>query len=204
MGDTLTTIIDLLTCVVESTNKYGVRSSKRTDEIHRKIADIIEKYNENLECKIEHKIGTICVDICVFSKKNKKLLLCVSVKASQNNIKQNEKNNENIKLGESDKIKYSCDGDVQIIFLDIVPVECPYYSEKNKIKKIEKNDMNRWIHNNELLLKIANRFYKKIDDICTIFVEYDYVSKGTTKFKKYHESNDFNRFISVIKSLECL
>jgi hypothetical protein len=186
--------------IVNSTNSYGVKSSKRTDIIHNTIANLISHLNNALECKIEYNVGNISVDICVFDKPTHALIMCINLKASQNNIAQNATNNENVKLGESSKIKYNVSDHVKIIFLDIIPIKSPYYSKTGDIKKYETINPHTWRQKNKKLLEIANYQSKKIDGIYSLFVDYNYVDRGNTSFNKCIDTLEFIEFIELIKT----
>ena len=89
--------------VVDATNTYGVRSSKRTDAIHMFIKLYIESRNPNVTCVVEYSLktglGIFKVDVAVFHKTTHELLACLLFKGLTSSISKNDKNYAHHKLG---------------------------------------------------------------------------------------------------------
>jgi hypothetical protein len=191
-------------CIVDSSNEFGIRSSKRTNPIHELIAKMITTENPDLICKIEHKLdistGSFKVDIS--ASKDGIVKLLVSVKASLNNIKQNMTNNENVKGGELLKM-VNAFPEAKIVFLDFIPIECPYYCTNGNPKHIEKFNPEKIFKENSDLLKILSpRGISLCDGIFTIFTNNKYPhTRGNLEFINIINCNDMDRFINLVKEL---
>ena len=191
-------------CIIESTNEFGIRSSKRSDPIHKKIAGIIVELNPNLTCKIEDKLkistGSFRVDISVW--RCSKVICLISVKAPLNNIQQNMTNGQNVKGGELLKM-INAHPDAKIVFLDFIPVECRYYFKDGLSKKVESFVPEKIIKSNSELLKILSpRGISLCDGIFTIFTKNNYSNKrGKLEFVEVVDYSDMDKFVQLIREL---
>jgi hypothetical protein len=191
-------------CIVNSSNEFGIRSGKRTNPIHECIAKMITTANPELNCKIEHKLdistGSFKVDISASRDSVVKLL--VSVKASLNNIKQNMTNNENVKGGELLKM-VNASPQAKIVFLDFIPIECPYYCKDGKIQRIEKFNPEEIFKENLKLMKVLSpKGLSLCDGIFTVFTNNKYPdTQGKLEFIGITDCSDMDRFIKLVKEL---
>lgn len=190
-------------CIVDTTNRYGVRSSKRTAEIHTCISKFIEKINPTLTCKIEQSLaistGTYDADIVAFKDGERKLI--VSFKANLNNIKQNVTNNENVKGGELLKI-FNSSPHSKIVFLDVIPVECPYYESNGHIKCMEVNTPTKIREKNTNLLRILSPGGLMLcTGIFTLFTKNKYITRTNLEFEGIVDMDDMFGFVEIIRSL---
>lgn len=191
-------------CIVDSSNQFGIRSSKRTNPIHELITKIIIEENPGLTCKIEDKLnistGSFKVDISASRDGIVKLL--VSVKAPLNNIKQNMTNNENVKGGELLKM-VNAYPKAKIVFLDFIPSECPYYLENGETKNIEKFSPEKIFKENlELMEVLSPRGVPLCDGIFTIITNNKYPdTRGNLEFIGITDCSDMDKFIKLVKEL---
>jgi hypothetical protein len=191
-------------CIVDSSNQFGIRSSKRTNPIHELISKIIIEENPGLTCKIEDKLnistGSFKVDISASRDGIVKLL--VSVKASLNNIKQNLTNNENVKGGELLKM-VNAYPKAKIVFLDFIPSECRYYLENGETKNIEKFSPEKIFKENlELMEVLSPRGVPLCDGIFTIITNNKYPdTRGNLEFIGITDCSDMDKFIKLVKEL---
>lgn len=198
---------NLIDCVVKTTNEYGIRSPKRTNDIHSFIKTFIETQNANLSCTIEYplrtELGIFKVDLAVFDKRTDRLCMCVLFKALTSSIAKNCKNYEHNKIGEAVKAKSGMDTDAKLVYIDVIPVRCPTY-KKDKIGGWEKHNPVNVRENAIRLQRVTNngRAYPIIDDIYTIFVDYEYdvVSHAITS-RSIVDSSDMLRFVQLLLEL---
>ena len=198
---------DLVECIVGATNKYGVRSPKRTDDIHSFIKTFIETQNSNLSCIIEKplqtELGTFKVDLAIFDRRTGRLCACVLFKALASSIAKNCKNYEHNKIGEAVKAKSGMDSDTKLVYIDVIPIRCPTY-KKGKISAWEKRNPENVRKNAVRLQTVTNsgRTRPIIDDIYTIFVDYEYddVYKKIA-IKSIVDSSDIARFVQLLAEL---
>jgi hypothetical protein len=197
----------LVDTIIESTNKYSIRSSRRTDQIHNMIAKHIEcKYPDKVYYKCEYplkiKTGTHKVDIVIFDKNNHTILFCISFKAPLNNINQNIANYENTKFGEFIKMRTAIPKNAGIIFIDVIPIECPYFKKDDTISRMEKiipiNHKKRTINQLEILRYDDN---EQQAHIFSLFVKYEYINKKQIKFSSIENDEDIQRLFEIINSM---
>jgi len=191
--------------LVESTNKYGVRSSKRADEVHACIAEYITHRNHGLSCRVEYKLptalGDFDVDIAVF--RGQVLVACVLFKGLNSSITKNAKNYEHNKLGEAIKAKSGMPDTAKLVYLDVIPIRCPTYGSGNIIKCWESHSPPLVRDHAQRLCNVANkgRAYPIIDDVYTIFVEYTYHEDRRFELVSVVDDSDVPRFDTFIDSL---
>jgi ribosomal protein L31 len=196
---------DLCNLIVTSTNEHSVRSSKRTDDIHTKVASFIEEANPRVTCVIEDRLsiatGTIKVDIVVKDKQTQSIVACVSLKASMNNVLQNRTNNENVKCGEAIKITSAIPLNAKLVFLDIVPDKTPYYTKDGTFKHMETNTPSTCKERESKLMAMVNQRAEIISDIYTVFPSYVWESRASVKFDKMVDCSDLERMVTFIQGL---
>ena len=204
--DPMAESLALFSITAESTTKHASRSSKRTDDIHLALIDLIHRTNPLLECLNEHKLniatGTFDVDICVRLRSTGKIVACISLKASISNIAQNRTNNENVKLGEAIKIRSSIPSTAKLMFFDILPASCPYYKKDGSVKNIEKRDNAASRVKSEALVRMANTVCANlIDGIYTIVANYTYNENKSITFESISDIGDMSGFLSMVSQL---
>jgi hypothetical protein len=191
-------------CIIDSSNKFGIRSPKRSDPIHKLIADIITIINPELSCRIEEKLkissGSFKVDISV--RHGSKMVCLISFKAPLNNIKQNMTNGQNVKGGELLKM-INAYPDAKIIFMDFIPVQCCYYYKDGRMKNTETFVPEKVIKSNSDLIKILTpRGVSLCDGIFTVFTNNIYPElRGQLEFVEVVNHSDMDRFVEFIRQL---
>jgi hypothetical protein len=183
----------------------GSRSSKRTDLIHHGIGESVMDWFPDITYKIEQKmnthIGTYKVDVVLY--KNDKPILFILVKAPLCNIKQNETNTQNSCLGEIVKL-YKSYPTIPIVMFDFMPIECPYYSKDNTIKKIEKFEIKDVRETSKLfkeLTEIPGLKNPMLRDRFIVFTNLSQTSKDNLSFDSFEDKNDIERFQNFVKTL---
>lgn len=194
----------LATHIVESTNRFSVRSSKRTDVVHTYIKEYIQSRNPLISCKVEYKLqtklGNFDVDIAMF--KEEKLVACLLFKGLTSSISKNSKNYEHNKIGEAIKAKSGM-GDAKLVYLDVIPVRCPTYGAADDIKCWETHTPDKIRSRSAQVASVVNegRVRPVIDDIYTVSVEYAYHPKRVIELTGIVDESDIPRFDSFIAGL---
>jgi len=119
------------------------RSSKRTDCIHERIAQLVDEKYPNLETMTEHQLEgdgfhkSFKVDIV--SCDEEKLHTAYLVKMVNSNYAQNANNYANTTVGEVARLMAA---DFipphRIVFLNLYPVEAPYFRKDGQLKSWQK------------------------------------------------------------------
>lgn len=193
-------------CIVETTNLFGIRSSKRTDAIHSMLKTYIETRNPRVSCTVEYKLATLLggfdVDIAVFEKDTPHLLACLLFKGLTSSIAKNSKNYEHNKIGEAVKAKSGM-GSARLLFLDVVPIRCPTYGTDDAIKCWETHTPESIRARSELLKRVINEGRERpiIDDIYTICVDYAYQPNRKIELTSVIDDADMARMNAFIDSL---
>lgn len=194
----------LATRIVESTNQFSVRSSKRTDIVHAYIKQYIESRNPRVSCKLEYKLetklGNFDVDIAMFDRE--KLVACLLFKGLTSSISKNSKNYEHNKIGEAIKAKSGM-GDAKLVYLDVIPVRCPTYGKSDDVKCWESHPPEKVRERSIQVAQVANdgRVRPIIDDVYTLSVDYAYHPERVIEFVKVVDDSDFVRFDRFIDEL---
>jgi hypothetical protein len=197
----------LVTQLVESTNEYGVRSSKRTDNVHAVILAYVESKNPGVfgvvEYRLPTKLGNFDVDIALFDKVTRKLVVCVLFKGLTSSISKNSKNYEHNKIGEAVKAKSGMGVGTKLVYIDVVPVRCPTYKGDWTIKGWEKHLPEKVRQDAVRLQVVVNdgRTTPIIDDIYTVSVDYDYLPDHSVAFRSIVDDSDMTRFDQLIAGL---
>lgn len=192
--------------IVDSTNLYGVRSSKRTAVIHNSIKDYIQSRNPRVSCVVEHRLstrlGTFDVDVAIFEKNTPRLVACLLFKGLTSSIAKNNKNYEHNKIGEAVKAKSGM-GDAKLVYLDVVPIRCPTYGAGEVIRGWESHEPSKVRTRVELLKEVANadRVRPLIDDVYTVSVNYNYQPDCKIELAEVVDESDLARFYAFIDGL---
>lgn len=197
---------NLALTTVDATNKHSVRSSKRTDGIHERIAQRIVELNPRLAYRLEHKLptklGPFDVDIVLFDKGV--IVACILFKGLTSSIAKNKKNYEHNKIGEAVKAKSGMSKEAKLIYLDVIPVRCPTYkTDKTLPPKWETHAPETVRAETLRLIDVVNedRMIPLIDDIYNVFVDYSYDPTGKVGLNSVVDASDLDRFDELIKSL---
>ena len=191
--------------VASSTNEHGVRSSKRTAIIHNCISSYMTHRNPDIRCVVEHSLSTMMgdfkVDIAVFI--GDVLVACLLFKGLTSSISKNEKNYEHNKLGEAMKAKTGMSKTAKLVYLDVVPIRCPTYKTDDSIGAWESHLPESVRERNDTLRKVANmdRVVPLIDDIYTVSVDYEYMSRSEIAVKTVVDDSDLIRFEAFLTGL---
>jgi hypothetical protein len=196
----------LATVVVEATNQHGVRSSRRTDKIHECIKTHIETRNPRVRCIVEYRLSTrlgdFDVDIAVQDRTTGALVACLLFKGLTSSIAKNEKNYEHNKFGEAHKAKSGM-GSAKLVFLDVVPIRCPTYKSDGTIMRWETHNPVSVRERASTVTALANdgRVVPLIDDIYTVFVDYEFPTSKTIGLKSVVDATDLTRFEALLDQL---
>lgn len=196
---------NLARSVASTTNQYGIRSSKRTDDIHNFIAKHIMTINPRTTCKVEYKLktelGDFNTDIMVFDKSDN-IVACILFKALISSIGKNEKNYEHNKIGEAVKAKSGMPSDAKIVFLDVIPVRCPIYNKDGKVKSWECHPPATVREKNNTLMRVTSKLCTGcIHDIYTLFADYKYSEDKSLEVESVVDESDMQRFTDFILAL---
>lgn len=200
MSSYATTIANI---IVNATNAFGVRSSRRTDPIHKSLGDRIVEINPRLDVKIEYTVkttlGPFNVDIVIFNKGA--LVGCVLFKALNSSIKKNEKNYEHNKIGEAVKLGGGEAENAKVVFIDVMPISCPTYGEGNMVKGLEKYEVEEVRARSKLVVDEINRYHKYVHDAYVLFNDYEFLTDKKMVLKEVVDHSDMERFEEMIKGL---
>jgi len=121
----------------------GMLGKKRQLVINNIVVKALSRQKKYEGCtfKIEDKIPscwgktkTFAVDIGIY--KDGKLIEIVLIKAPSSNIQQNSINSCNSRAGEIQRIDLD---DVNVIFINFMPKQSPYFNKRGEVTKIENN-----------------------------------------------------------------
>ena len=131
------TLIEFLT-----TSFQNVRSSKRTDELHKVLLDEILNANPEwaeYDWKFEYQLpvdgfgGTFDVDIAGFSKGE--LKVAILAKAINSNVNKNIKNYANTTIGEAARIMFAPNIEMEkVLFVSVLPRVAPRFNKAGEVK----------------------------------------------------------------------
>ena len=124
-----------------STSFQNVRSSKRTDELHKVLLDEILNSNPDwaeYDWQFEYQLpvdgfgGTFDIDIAGF--KNGELKVAILAKAINSNVNKNIKNYANTTIGEAARIFYAPDTELEkVLFVSVLPRVAPRFNNQGNI-----------------------------------------------------------------------
>ena len=127
-----------------TTSFQNVRSSKRTDELHKVLLDEILNANPDLAeytWKFEYKLkkdafgGTFKIDIVGFDADGN-IRVAILAKAINSNVNKNIKNYANTTIGEAARLYYapSCNSIDKILFVSVLPRIAPRFNFLGRVK----------------------------------------------------------------------
>ena len=124
------------------TSFQNVRSSKRTDDLHDVLlSEILAKnpqwreMNWRFEYKLPHDAfgGTFDIDIAGFDDEDN-LKVCILAKAMNSNVNKNIKNYANTTIGETARLAFAPDLDLEkILFVSILPRVAPRFKKDGSV-----------------------------------------------------------------------
>jgi len=124
-----------------TTSFQNVRSSKRTDELHKVLLDEVLNSNSDwaeYDWQFEYKLpvdgfgGTFDIDIAGF--RDTELKVAVLAKAINSNVNKNIKNYANTTIGEAARIFYAPGVEIEkILFLSVLPRIAPRFNNQGSI-----------------------------------------------------------------------
>jgi len=124
------------------TSFENVRSSKRTNILHRVLLDDVLNVNPTwaeYDWKFEYKLpvdgfgGTFDLDIAGFV--NGELKVAILAKAMNSNIAKNIKNYANTTIGEAARLMYAPDVDLEkVLFISILPRLAPRFKKSGEVE----------------------------------------------------------------------
>jgi len=124
-----------------TTSFQNVRSSKRTDELHKVLLDEVLNSNSDwaeYDWQFEYKLpvdgfgGTFDIDIAGF--RDGELKVAVLAKAINSNVNKNIKNYANTTIGEAARIFYAPGVEIEkILFLSVLPRIAPRFNNQGSI-----------------------------------------------------------------------
>ena len=131
------TMIEFLT-----TSFQKVRSSKRTDELHKVLLDEVLNANPEwaeYDWEFEYQLpvdgfgGTFDVDIAGFSKGE--LKVAILAKAINSNVNKNIKNYANTTIGEAARIMFAPNIEMEkVLFVSVLPRVAPRFNKAGDVK----------------------------------------------------------------------
>ena len=124
-----------------TTSFQNVRSSKRTDELHKVLLDEVLNNNSDwaeYDWQFEYQLpedgfgGTFDIDIAGF--KNGKLKVAILAKALNSNVNKNIKNYANTTIGEAARIYYAPGVEPEkVLFVSVLPRVAPRFNNQGNI-----------------------------------------------------------------------
>ena len=124
------------------TSFQNVRSSKRTDDLHDVLlSEILAKNPQwrEMNWRFEYKLpldafgGTFDIDIAGFDDEDN-LKVCILAKAMNSNVNKNIKNYANTTIGETARLAFAPDLDLEkILFVSILPRVAPRFKKDGSV-----------------------------------------------------------------------
>jgi len=124
------------------TSFQNVRSSKRTDDLHDVLlSEILVKNPQwrGMNWRFEYKLpldafgGTFDIDIAGFDDEGN-LKVCILAKAMNSNVNKNIKNYANTTIGETARLAFAPDLDLEkILFVSILPRVAPRFKKDGSV-----------------------------------------------------------------------
>ena len=125
-----------------TTSFQNVRSSKRTDELHKVLLDEVLNANPEwaeYDWKFEYQLpvdgfgGTFDVDIAGFSKGE--LKIAILAKAINSNVNKNIKNYANTTIGEAARIMFAPNIEMEkVLFVSVLPRVAPRFNKAGEVQ----------------------------------------------------------------------
>jgi|TARA_B100000965_G_scaffold353255_1_gene328982 hypothetical protein len=124
------------------TSFQNVRSSKRTDDLHKVLlSETLSKNPQwrDLDWKFEYKLpvdafgGTFDIDIAGFDVDGN-LKVCILAKAMNSNVNKNIKNYANTTIGEAARLAFAPDIELEkILFVSVLPRVAPRFKKDGTV-----------------------------------------------------------------------
>jgi len=124
-----------------TTSFQNVRSSKRTDELHKVLLDEVLNSNSDwaeYDWQFEYQLpvdgfgGTFDIDIAGF--KNGELKVAILAKAINSNVNKNIKNYANTTIGEAARIYHAPGVELEkVLFVSVLPRVAPRFNNQGNI-----------------------------------------------------------------------
>jgi len=171
-----------------TTSFQNVRSSKRTDELHKVLLDEILNANPDYAeytWKFEYQLqedafgGTFDIDIAGFDD-NGDIVVAILAKAINSNVNKNIKNYANTTIGEAARLYYApgCNSIEKILFVSILPRVAPRFNTAGDVAGF---DDVLSAKNRTKLDDVLQRQYHGIVDTVDLYFDIDNVKNFSNK-----------------------
>ena len=178
-------------CIRDSfltTSFQNVRSSKRTDELHKVLLDEILNANPDLAeytWKFEYQLqedafgGTFDIDIAGFDADGD-IRVAILAKAINSNVNKNIKNYANTTIGEAARLYYApgCNSIEKILFVSVLPRIAPRFNTAGDVAGF---DDVLSAKNRTKIDDVLQRQYHGAVDTIDLFFDIDNVKAQNTK-----------------------
>ena len=171
-----------------TTSFQNVRSSKRTDELHKVLLDEILNANPDLAeytWKFEYQLqedafgGTFDIDIAGFDADGD-IRVAILAKAINSNVNKNIKNYANTTIGEAARLYYApgCNSIEKILFVSVLPRIAPRFNTAGDVAGF---DDVLSAKNRTKIDDVLQRQYHGAVDTIDLFFDIDNVKAQNTK-----------------------
>jgi hypothetical protein len=171
-----------------TTSFQNVRSSKRTDELHKVLLDEILNANPDLAeytWKFEYQLqedafgGTFDIDIAGFDADGD-IRVAILAKAINSNVNKNIKNYANTTIGEAARLYYApgCNSIEKILFVSVLPRVAPRFNTAGDVAGF---DDVLSAKNRTKIDDVLQRQYHGAVDTIDLFFDIDNVREQNTK-----------------------
>ena len=171
-----------------TTSFQNVRSSKRTDELHKVLLDEILNANPDLAeytWKFEYQLqedafgGTFDIDIAGFDADGD-IRVAILAKAINSNVNKNIKNYANTTIGEAARLYYApgCNSIEKILFVSVLPRIAPRFNTAGDVAGF---DDVLSAKNRTKIDDVLQRQYHGAVDTIDLFFDIDNVREQNTK-----------------------
>ena len=171
-----------------TTSFQNVRSSKRTDELHKVLLDEILNANPDLAeytWKFEYQLqedafgGTFDIDIAGFDADGE-IRVAILAKAINSNVNKNIKNYANTTIGEAARLYYApgCNSIEKILFVSVLPRIAPRFNTAGDVAGF---DDVLSAKNRTKIDDVLQRQYHGAVDTIDLFFDIDNVKAQNTK-----------------------
>lgn len=171
-----------------TTSFQNVRSSKRTDELHKVLLDEILNANPDLAeytWKFEYQLqedafgGTFDIDIAGFDADGE-IRVAILAKAINSNVNKNIKNYANTTIGEAARLYYApgCNSIEKILFVSVLPRIAPRFNTAGDVAGF---DDVLSAKNRTKIDDVLQRQYHGAVDTIDLFFDIDNVKEQNSK-----------------------
>lgn len=171
-----------------TTSFQNVRSSKRTDDLHKALLDEILNANPDLAeytWKFEYQLqedafgGTFDIDIAGFDADGE-IRVAILAKAINSNVNKNIKNYANTTIGEAARLYYApgCNSIEKILFVSVLPRIAPRFNTAGDVAGF---DDVLSAKNRTKIDDVLQRQYHGAVDTIDLFFDIDNVKAQNTK-----------------------